>query len=297
MTRPAPSIVAAIAALALAPIAAGQCLEQRIDNPAPAEGAEFGLGVWLEGGTLVAGGHGGLHVFEQVDGRWVFDHTIDLAGGRGPTDGIDWTDFDGQRVIAGGNDEAFIYARDGGRFVLEQRLPAPDPTFRSFGETVAIEGDTAIAGQRGYLWVYRREADGWRQVQFLDYPRGLGLDWYGNWLELEEGWLVVSAQQTDVAGLSRAGVVVAYPQRPDGTFGEPQILTVDAPREIEEINKPVVRSDVLAVTSRGEDERDGTQIVAHTFRLEGDAWVYDQDGRLSIVDLLGFQRAVEAGCQ
>ena len=263
--------------------AAGQCLEQKIESPRPIEGAEFGHGVWLEGETLVAGGHGGLHVFEQVDGRWAFDHTIDLAGGRGPTDWIDWTDFDGQRVIAGGNDEAFIYARDGDRFVVEQRLPAPDPAFRSFGETVAIEGDTAIAGQRGYLWVYRLEADGWRQVQFLDYPRGLGLDRYGYWLELQDGWRMVSAHQTDAGDVNRAGAVVAFPQQTDGTFGDPQVLSVDVPREIEEISKPVLRNGVLAVTSRGEDERDGTQIVAHTFRLRGDAWVYDQAVRGSLL--------------
>lgn len=283
MTRPAPSIVAAIAALALAPIAAGQCLEQRIDNPAPAEGAEFGAGVWLEDGTLLVGGVGGLHAYKFDGIGWVLSQTIDGAPGLGTN--TDRVDFDGKRIIAGASREAFTFVRQDGRFVLEQRLDQPHPDAYSFGQTVAIEGDIAVVAETDVsdFWVYKREADGWRPIQFVERPAGLieasTFPRYLYNLEFEDGWLFISASNADRAGVRRAGVVVAYRLQPDGTFANPQVIAAPDPVAIEEIDRPVMRNGVLAVTSRGVDASATDQIVAHTFRLVGDTWVYDHPVR------------------
>ncbi|MEO1278433.1 MAG: hypothetical protein AAFV77_05720, partial [Planctomycetota bacterium] len=259
--------------------AAGQCLEQRIDNPEPVERAAFGGALWLEDETLVVAG-GEIFIYEQIAGSWRLvqrlDDSIPFASGPG------WVDFDGERIVAGGSREAFIFVRRDGRFVLEQRLEQPHPDAFSFARSNVVEGDTAVFAEldAADLWVYRRGADGWAQVQRIDYPSDLletsTFPRYAYNLELADGWLFVSASTADRDGVRRAGVVVAYELQPDGTFANPQVIAVADPQAIEEINRPVMRSGVLAITSRGVDPDGGSQTIAHTFVLEGDSWVYDQ---------------------
>lgn len=280
MFRTRLSLLAASLALVVVPLPAamGQCLEQRIENPTPIEGAEFGGALWIEGGTLLAGGAGGLHAYEHDGQRWALEQSI---SGTFST-WNDRVDFDGQRIIAGGSREANIFVRQGGRFVHEQRIDQPHPDAYSFGRSTAIEGNIAVIAEMDVsdLWVYKRESDGWQQIQFIERPPGLieasSFPRYAYNLELEDGWLFISASNADRSGVRRAGVVVAYRRQSDGTFANPQVIATPEPGHIEEINEPVMRNGVLAVTSRGIDASATDQVVAHTFRLEGETWVYDQ---------------------
>ncbi|MEQ8317819.1 MAG: GC-type dockerin domain-anchored protein [Phycisphaerales bacterium] len=279
MIRPFIPALSIALTCSLAPAALGQCLEQRIENPRPIEGAEFGTGVWLEGDRLVVSG-GGIHIYSRFEGEWQLQQTIDGSSGASSASGR--VDFDGTRIVAGGNREAFVFVEEAGRFVVEQRIDQPHPDAYSFARSNAIEGDTLVLAELdgADLWVYQRDDDNWQQSQLIEYPSHLveatSFPRYAYNLELRDGWLFVSASNADRLGVRRAGVVVAYRQQPDGTFADPQVIATPEPGHIEEINEPIMRNGVLAVTSRGIDATTADQIVAHTFRLEGGTWSYDQ---------------------
>ncbi len=160
----------------------------------PVAAAQFGASVAINGDTILVGAPtggaspppGNAYAFVRTGTNWTQQARI------APTDNQQGSgfgfavDIDGERAVIGaplaalGAPAGAIYAsdRDGGVWTVPARfLPAPPASNEGFGDSVAIEGDTILAGSRSlpasYLFV--RQGAVWVQATRRVYTGGPGL--------------------------------------------------------------------------------------------------------------------------
>ncbi|MFK7860351.1 MAG: FG-GAP repeat protein [Granulosicoccus sp.] len=127
--------------------------------------------------------------------------------------------LDGDSVLIGDSDDseagesagaAYIYTRTDGVWRLEQKILAPDATEDdNFGESVALEGDTALIGairddelafRSGSAYVYARTNGVWTLQQKLLAADGKTDDVFGNSVALDGDTAIAGAPKGNVEG-------------------------------------------------------------------------------------------------
>ena len=77
-----------------------------------------------------------------------------------------------------GTGEAYVYVRSGSAWQQQAVLKAPvEINLSYFGCSVAIDGDTAVVGAYGYVYVFTRAAGVWSLQQKLDGPTNSQMGW------------------------------------------------------------------------------------------------------------------------
>ncbi len=114
---------------------------------------------------------------------------------------------------------AFVYVRSGSSWALEARLDPSDPLDEGrFGNTVALQGDTALIGayhdddlgvDSGSVYVFVRSAGVWSQAAKLTAPDGSADDEFGYSLALGGNTALIGAPWKDSAG-PRAGSAYVF---------------------------------------------------------------------------------------
>ncbi|SFS03472.1 FG-GAP repeat-containing protein [Halomicrobium zhouii] len=181
-------------------------------SPTDDESYEFGAAVACDGETLVVGAvrqpstmlgfSGTVTVFEVSGTDWTRQTTFE-------SDPDDISDLYGRRVALSGNtvlvgapetsvnDESsagatYVYESSSGAWVEAAVLTAPDVRYDGgFGQTLALDGDTAVVGapggdddEAGVAYVFERASDEWRyltrvsslgQFDYDDGPSGVAL--------------------------------------------------------------------------------------------------------------------------
>ena len=214
----------------------------------------FGWSVDLEGDRALVGayayqaGAGAAHVFERQGGTWTETAALeDPQGLLGDQLGVD-VSLSGDVALVGANGvdgaaqktgAACVFERQGGAWVLVQKLTAPAETQNDyFGWSVAVSGNTAVVGRSGgdpagvpdagTAHVFERGPAGWQHVQELAAPGAAPGDLFGIEVALEDDTLLAGAWLDDAPGAPDAGAVHVF-ERQAGLFVPTQELAGSPP--------------------------------------------------------------------
>ncbi len=212
--------------LLILPAAAGWVVEGNLSSPAPVNGNRFGIDLLMEGSTLIAGETGrdyggsarvGAVVSFERNAAGVWQQTQDLTFAAEPAQSLI-----GRRFAMSGNTllisasantstsnagRVLVYQRSapGAQWGLVQTLTG-DAADEYFGNSVALEGDTAIVGadnappgtglaKRGAIYIFNRSGGTWARSQKILAPVEAS-DWalFGSFVALSGDWLAVNAR-------------------------------------------------------------------------------------------------------
>lgn len=186
--------------------------EQKFTASDGADGDRFGISVAIDGDTALVGallasvnGHsaqGTAYVFERTGGTWTQIQKL-VA-----TDGAAFDRFgasvalEGDTALIGGwgavgqRGAAWVFTRSGGTWSQQARLKADDGATNDFlGQSVALSGDTAIAGawgadigvnaEQGAAYIFTRSGTTWSQQAKLTAPDGMPNDSFAQTVSLD----------------------------------------------------------------------------------------------------------------
>jgi Bacterial Ig domain/FG-GAP repeat len=227
----------------------------------------FGTAVDLVGDTLLVGApgvetnDGAVHEFQRSGTTWARTQTIAAPGGQGSNEsfGSSLSLSGGSLAVGspgygspGDSGAVYVFTRGGSGWSrqgprLRLASPAGDD---QFGVSVALDGDTLLAGapgrgasNTGAAYVYTRSGGSWTQHQPLTAPDPVkGADRFGASVTLDGPDLVVGAPGRAGVGLDDKQVGAAYPYVLAGGLW--------------------VRSTTPALTPPAADEQDGNQFGA-----------------------------------
>jgi hypothetical protein len=179
---------------------------------------------------------------------------------------------------------AYIHRRDAfGAWKQEAEIFPPDPEVGDFfGQTVAIEGNTAVVSavkdvvggvRTGSVFVYVRSGTTWVLQQAITPPSGADLDYFGFGLALRGDDLFIGAPGDDVLA-TNSGAVHIY-KRVGNTWTWQSVLRTTAASSPEEDAFGVVidvEGDTLAVGAC----RENTVGAVRTYEEVGGTWTFNQ---------------------
>ncbi|MHC4975773.1 MAG: hypothetical protein ACYTF7_04100 [Planctomycetota bacterium] len=204
--------------------------EALISPPAPADDAEFGFDVDIDGDTLIVGapgdelGFGGVYVYTRAGGVWTLEQHVQQSGADkelGDRFGAS-VSISGDSAIVGAPENstnpsshvggAYVFVRSGSVWSEQQKLTPSDASVDTrFGTCVAIDGDTALVGDSATdsAYVFTRAGAAWSERTKL-VPSGGGLsgDLYGAAVDLDAGTAIVGAPSYGAHGVGGAFVFV-----------------------------------------------------------------------------------------
>ena len=177
----------------------------------------FGGAVAFDGTTALVGVPGATVDSAQFRGAASF-YTIEGAGTPpeqevGAGDGAAGDEFgisvavDGETALIGasyengGQGAAYVFTQSGGSWTEAQKLTASDGIANDwFGQSVALDGDTAVIGAPQYLnfgngtaYVFTRTGGSWSESQKLSADDGAGRDQFGIAVAVDAGDVLVGA--------------------------------------------------------------------------------------------------------
>ena len=215
--------------------------------------------------------------------------------------------IDGDTAIIGAEldpvgGSAYVFVRSGGTWVQQQKVkevtPPPDPINGTFGNAVAISGDTIVVGDpgrdvlAGAAFVFVRSGGEWTQQQEL-LPSDLAVgDEFGGAVAIDGDTIVVGARMKDDPAHLGAGAAYVF-VRVAGTWSQQQKLSAfDADVNDDFGASVAISGDTIAV---GADGGGGSGSV-YVFVNGGAGWVLQQkllasDG--TALDFFGSAAALE----
>ncbi len=274
---------------AQAPCETGKLLEVDLED-----GALFGGAVAIDGDTAIVGAShfsvpffdpGAAFVFRFDGLAWSLQQKLVSS------DGVDSDRFgsavalDGDTAVVGAvwgapllNGSAYIFRFDGKTWFEQQKLFDPDGgNLDSFGESVAVVGETVFIGSpgdngaSGSTYVYTFDGATWILQQVLhpsDADQGLGRR-FGQSVAIDGAAAVIGATFNDELGLTKAGAVYVF--RFDGSnWIEEQKLLPLKSIENDYFGRSVSLSGDVAVIGTRDSES------AYVFNFDGASWNQEQ---------------------
>ena len=200
-------------------------------------GAQFGISVAISGDTVVVGASsdstgasnsGSAYVFIRSGTTWTLEAKLSAADAASG-DSFGWSvDIDGDTAIvgarlddAGGSNSgsAYVFVRAGAIWTQQAMLTAADGAANDwFGVSVAISGDTAVAGAQfdddggsntGSAYVFLRSGTVWSQQAKLTAGDAATADLFGHHADIQGDTLLAGAPFTDEGG-SNAGSAYVF---------------------------------------------------------------------------------------
>jgi autotransporter-associated beta strand protein len=236
--------------------------QQQLTAPDAAAGDSFGVGLGLDGDTLIVGAY-----------------QKDLPSN--PDAGA-----------------AYVYTLSGGVWSHQQTLTSPTPAAGDgFGNSVALRGETAVVGayaddtaagiDAGSGFVFTRSGSTWTAVQQISATDAAAGDGFGVSVRIDAGTIVVGSYQSDTAAGADAGAVYVF-RESGGVWNQQQKLTAStaAAGDLLGLSAAVSGTTVLAGALRADTPFGTDSGAAYFFVDDGSAWselqrVYqsDQDAR------------------
>ena len=178
---------------------------------------------------------------------------------------------------------AYIYAFNAPHWKQEVKLTAADAGQRdAFGYVVSVDGTTAVVGapedddagnNSGAVYVFVRDANGWKRHTKL-VPKDLAkLDAFGDAVEIQASTLIVGAPGHTLGGVRFAGAVFVFVRDGD-TWRMKAKLTADDVAAGDQFGVSVgIEGDTIIVGSKKHDP-DGIKDAgaAYIFQRDGNTW-------------------------
>lgn len=212
-----------------------------------AAGDLFGISVAIDGNTILVGADlndevaqeaGAVYVYVFDDNQWKQEAKL-VASDGGKTDifGVRVSLAQNTALISARRDDidelgidagsAYIFVRDGNTWTQEVKLISPDGEADDrFGRGVALSENTAIISamnhdangtDTGALYVYKREAKGWRYASKIVANNSMPGDKFGWNVALSNEVAVIAAPHHDAKG-QQSGAVYIQDLRDNSTL-------------------------------------------------------------------------------
>ncbi len=172
----------------------------------------FGTSVALSGDTALIGAAGSnnnagaAYVFQRHGSQWTQQAVLTAADGKaGDTFGASLA-LSGETALVGAGfanrtaGAAYVFVRDGPRWVQQARLTATDGVAADwFAVSVALSGATAVVGawyknhDAGSAYVFARRGEHWSQQAKLTAVNGTAGDYFGTSVALNASTVLVGA--------------------------------------------------------------------------------------------------------
>ncbi|MEM7582229.1 MAG: hypothetical protein AAF560_02525 [Acidobacteriota bacterium] len=270
----------------------------------PSTNQFFGLDVDLEGSVMVVGAlgesstaqnAGSAYIFERVADEWIEQIkleedppvSLNLFGNAVATDGVTIAvGALGDATMGALSGAVSIYRRDAGEWSFQQRLFASNSrVLGEFGDALAIEGETLIAGApgdnsacpddlqclAGAIYVFEEVAGAWSELIKLVPSDVVHLDAFGTSVAFDGTTIVGGAPNH--AG---HGAVYVFEQV-GGVWTETQKLVADdaAPGDIFG-SSIALRGSTIVVGARNDDDAGEDSGSAYVFEQIGGSWTQSQ---------------------
>ena len=161
---------------------------------------------------------------------------------------------------------------------LEQTLTAADgATDDTFGEAVAIDGDTLVVGatssdgDKGAVYVYQRSGDVWTQTAKLSASDGATSDSLGSSVAIDGDTIVVGAPSDDVGANTSQGSVYTFTRTGAAARTETAKLTASDGAALDNLGRSVaIDGDTIVAGASGDDINANTD--------EGSVYTFSRTG-------------------
>ncbi len=283
---------------------------------------QFGIDVAVDGAKIVVGAwrenalgteSGSAYVFTTADGGATWTEQQKLTASDGADDNFfgHGVDIDGDSIVAGayswncggGSDcgAAYVFTTsDGGSTWSQQQKLSPGDLASGdhFGYSVAIDGDTVIAGAQynddagtnsGSAYIFTRSGSTWTEQQKLTASDASSQDLFGSAVDVDGNKAIVGAFQADAGGQVEGGQAYLFSTGDGGaTWSQDAILAEVTPGVGDHLGRSVaVAGDIAATGADNSDEQGGNSglVLAYKFVAGGTdlaAWLlvtqFDYDG-------------------
>jgi len=256
----------------------------------------FGWSVAIDGETIVVGtpvddqvgiNAGAAYVFVRNGTSWTQQAKL-TANDALPQASFGITvSISGETILVGaGTDNAFgsfsggayVYVRSGTTWSLQTRLIGLDQQALSrFGESVSLDGDTALVGARthnswfGAAYVFVRSGTTWTQQQKLLASDGAAGDDFGVAVSLSGDTALVGAGTDDDAG-DASGAAYVYVRNGGAWTEQTKLISSDAAAGDGLGQGVVISGDTAIVGSASDDDAGVFSGSAYVFTRSGTSW-------------------------
>lgn len=281
--------------------------EIKITPGDPVLGDQFGSNLAISGDTAVVTAaignslsihKGGLvYVFVRGESGWVQQQklsgepeTQNSSFGAGLAIDGDTIAVGDQNVVSGGalTGAVYVFQRQGTVWSLQQKLipdqGGPDAEFSSFGQTIAMQGDTIIVGAplyniasnfAGAAFVYVRSGGTWTQTQKLTANDMAAEAVMGVSVAISGDTAVFGAVGDSINGQNSGAAYVFT--RQNGVWSQQQKLKAHDPSENALFGQSVSASgDIIVVCAPGDVVGSHTVGAAYIFRRGNAGWTNEK---------------------
>ena len=277
----------------------------------------FGVSVAMEGDTAVMGAefadigrnrdNGAAYVFTRVNGVWAESQQL-TASDLSDSDYFGSSvALDGDTIVVGadnsdGGGAAYVLTRSSGSWSEQAKLMASNRVQGAhFGSSVAIDGDTALIGAKGFYrngqglqgaaYVFTRSGSVWSQQAKLSVSTSYDdpeLAKFGHSVALEDDTAMIGAPFTRLSPNEEQGAVYVF-NRSNGSWNEDQVLTTGLGGDKELFGYSVSISGDTAVLSESQDDvgDQNDQGSAYVFDRDGDGGAWSESQKLTASDGVG----------
>jgi hypothetical protein len=282
-------------------------LQQKLMAADGTANERFGDAVALSGDTLVVGvpfdnigwnqSQGSVYIFTRSGGTWTQSQILTAYDGESG-------DFFGSAVAVSGDTMAvgayaddispnanqgsvYVFTRSGATWTIQQKLFANDGAAEDyFGRSVAISGDTVVAGAygddfdqitfQGSAYVFTRSGSAWTQQQKLTAFDGAKDDAFGAAVALDGDTAVVGSQGGDGA-VADQGAAYVFKRSGSVWTSQQKLLANDgAQYDSFGISVAISGDTVAAGASNDKVGLNVNQGSAYVFKRTGSKWKQQQ---------------------
>ncbi|MDY0339850.1 MAG: Ig-like domain-containing protein [Coriobacteriia bacterium] len=264
------------------------------------KGDRFGTAVAIDGDTAVVGAYyegevgntcGSAYVFVRSGAEWEEQQKLTAYDGK-DTDHFGYSvAIDGDAVIVGAPDEsemgnnsgsAYVFVRSDTTWELQQKLTALDGSDGDrFGYSVAIDGDTAIAGalldddkgtDSGSAYVFVRSRAEWEEQCKLIATDGVAGLKFGTSIAIDGGTVIVAARFDDDKG-TNSGSAYVFVRAGEQWTQRRKLTAVDGLADDEFGSSVAIDGGTAIVGARFDDDKGTDSGSAYVFVRVGERWI------------------------
>lgn len=261
-----------------------------------AAGDSFGASVTMSGDTAVIGAPGddtpgtpvtgAAYVFVRSGGIWTEQAKLTTSHASARGLGVS-VSVDADTALVGTNQgtarSVHVFVRTGTGWVEQQTIEEPnaDTPDNSFGDSLAVSGDTALVSSErdntatGSAFVFVRSAGNWTHQQRLTASDGVANDYFGHSVALSGDSALVAAPEEDrgATSTSNEGSVYVF-TRAGGAWSERQKLFASDGGANDFFGEALAMSgDTAVMGALGDDTAAGNDAgSAYSFTRFGSVW-------------------------
>jgi hypothetical protein len=252
--------------------------QQKLTASGKAAYDAFGTSVAVSGDTVVVGAYvadsdgidraGAAYVFIRSDSTWTQQQKL-TASDKATSNHLGYSvAISGDTIVVGAHGAApegvtqagaaYVFTRSGSTWSEQQKLTASDKAAEdSFGRSVAISGNTVVAGAHGATsgglysagaaYVFTRTGSTWTQQQKLTASDKAAENHFGISVAISEDAVVAGAYAAAPDGVTNAGAAYLF-VRSGSTWSEQQKLTASDKAQTDLLGASVaIDADTIAV--------------------------------------------------